>query len=247
MSSLVFSQAIREIGDFFLPQTCLFCGNPGIHKGHVPLCERCLEGFIPSIDPMCPCCGLPYLGKTGSHLCEECRESPPSFHWARSFFLYKEKGRDFILHLKFHGDLSALTLLHFFLEMEPTAHLPEGFQPDLIVPVPLSREGLRKRGYNQALLLALGLAEVLNRPVERANLQKKKRTPPQIGLTKSQRKRNIRKAFVVKKPENLEGKKVLLVDDVYTTGATAGACTETLLKSGAHMVGVWTFARTAQE
>ncbi len=218
-----------------------------MQNGHVPLCDRCLEGFIPAVTPLCPRCGMPYLGETGSHLCEECRESPPPFQWARSLFLYKGRGRDFILHLKFHGELSTLSVLRFFLEMDPTAYLPEGYQPDLLIPVPLHRKELRERGFNQALLIALCLSKRLNRPVERANLIKMRRTPPQIGLTKNQRKRNIQEAFSVRDAGRIRGRNVLLVDDVYTTGATAWACSKTLLNAGARSVSVWTFARTVKE
>ena len=244
MSLLAFNNAIGKIGDFFLPQTCLFCGSLGIQEGHIPLCERCLDGFLPVKEPVCPRCGLPYPGQTQSHLCASCRQSPPPYTWARSLILYSGRGRDFIHRLKFNRDLSTLSVLRFFLETGSIC-LVEGFSLDLIVPVPLHSRGLRQRGYNQALLIALCLADVLQLPVDRTHLVKARETLPQIGLTKNQRKHNIRGAFEVRSRTRFKGKSVLLVDDVYTTGSTVGACSRTLLRAGARSVCVWTLARTA--
>ncbi|RTZ93761.1 MAG: ComF family protein [Deltaproteobacteria bacterium] len=248
MALPAFNRVIGEIGDFFLPQVCLFCRSPGIRKGHVPLCPGCLEGFIPVTEPFCPCCGLPYPGETGTHICASCQQAPPPYTWARSLILYRGRGWEFIHHLKFNGDLSTLSVLRYLLleRMEKeTRYLMGEFALDLIVPVPLHPRGLRERGYNQALLIALCLSEVLHLPVDRTHLVKARETLPQIGLTKSERERNIQGAFETRNPDRFKGKRVLLVDDVYTTGATVKICTRTLLRAGAHSVYVWTLARTA--
>ncbi len=118
---------------------------------------------------------------------------------------------------------------------------------EILVPVPMDMDGLRRRGYNQALLMAEGLGRVMAIPVDRTHLIKSRATPPQIGLTRAQRKRNIQGAFSVSGRDAFEGKAVLLVDDVFTTGATARACSHVLKRAGARSVKVITFARAVPE
>jgi ComF family protein len=113
---------------------------------------------------------------------------------------------------------------------------------DCIVPVPLSAQGLRERGFNQSLLVARHLSRASGMPLEKGVLYKMKDTLPQVGLTRSARLQNLRGAFGTR--ENLKGKTVLLVDDVITTGATITECTKTLLKDGAGEVYAASLART---
>ncbi len=237
---------IRRAGDFFLPQTCVFCGSPGFDNGHFPVCETCLEEFIPIEPPFCTCCGEPFSGDVEEHLCGRCLKDPPPFLSARSLFAFKGRARDLIIGLKFKKNLSTLSIFDLILKRFP------GWQSlyrdvDVLVPVPLDKKGLRRRGYNHALLMAEGLAEYIAKPVDRTHLTKVKETPPQVGLTRSQRRRNIQGAFSVKRTNRFQGKAVLLVDDVFTTGATVRACTRALLDTGARSVRVLTFARTTLE
>ncbi len=237
---------ISEIGNFFLPQVCIFCGNQGIQNGHIPICESCLEDFIPVLDPICPCCGEPFQGNTSSHLCGRCLHSPPPFEQARSLFLYKGKARELICELKFRNNLSTLSILDYLLKTWSKDLITE-LGCDLIVPVPLDRKGLKRRGYNQALLISICLANRIGKPVRRDHLRKVRATVPQIGLTRNQRWANIRGAFQVKDARGFRGKSILLVDDVYTTGATVRECSRELLGAGARSVKVWTLARTVFE
>jgi len=241
-----FLSFIKAIGDFFLPQVCTFCGNPGLENGRYPVCEACIDGFIPIVPPYCTRCGEPFPGISDMHLCGECIKDPPPFETARSLFVFKERARDLVLRLKFRKDLSTLSVLEHVL----TRHTDTGMFPadiDLIVPVPLDKSGLRRRGYNQALLMADCLAKHLHKPIDRVHLVKLKKTPPQIGLTRAQRRRNIQGAFSVKGRNCFLGKTILLVDDVFTTGATVRSCSRVLLQAGARLVRVLTFARTVPE
>ena len=122
----------------------------------------------------------------------------------------------------------------------------EEFAPldfDLIIPVPLHWQRLLKRGYNQSQLLARFLAKKINLPLAPSVLVRTKNTPPQVGLSRNQREKNLKKAFLVKKPSLVEGKKLLLIDDVITTGATIEEASRTLKRAGAELVGVLAFAR----
>jgi ComF family protein len=114
---------------------------------------------------------------------------------------------------------------------------------DLLVPVPLHVTRLRERGFNQAFLLITKWAKHEGLCFDGMSLCRRRRTDPQTGLSRQERGRNIRKAFAVRKPETIQGKRILLVDDVYTTGATVNACARILLEVGAATVDVLTLAR----
>jgi ComF family protein len=114
---------------------------------------------------------------------------------------------------------------------------------DLLVPVPLHRQRLRERGFNQSLLLARRIAQVHSLPVDATTLQRVRYTQPQTELSGPERRKNIRQAFAVARTTSISGKRVLLIDDVFTTGATVQECAKTLLKAGAKRVDVLTLAR----
>ncbi len=114
---------------------------------------------------------------------------------------------------------------------------------DLLVPVPLHRQRLRDRGFNQSLLLARRIAKIHSLPVDTAALQRIRHTQPQTELSGPERRKNIRQAFAVSRTGSISGKRVLLIDDVFTTGATVQECAKTLLRAGAQQVDVLTLAR----
>jgi len=122
--------------------------------------------------------------------------------------------------------------------------LPHGIDADVIIPVPLHPARLRAREFNQSLLLADELSRHLARPVSATNLVRTAATDPQTTLSRQERLRNLRNAFEIRRPQNLAGKRVLLVDDVFTTGTTLNECAKTLRKSGAGAVFALTLART---
>jgi ComF family protein len=122
--------------------------------------------------------------------------------------------------------------------------LPENLHVDLIMPVPLHSDRLRTREFNQSLLLADHIARHLTRPVSANNLVRRVATDPQTTLSRQARLRNLRKAFAVRSPHEIVDRRVLLIDDVFTTGTTVNECAKTLKKTGAESVTVLTLART---
>lgn len=234
---------ISPFFDFFLPQVCILCGREGIENGRLPVCASCLADMTPVTPLVCECCGTPFEKSSGtSHLCASCLTKTPPFDRSISLYTYAGKTRELIHHLKFRGNLSAVSVINHLLP----AAIKRWSLPtvDLAVPVPLSRDGLRDRGYNQALLIAQKAAALLKCGVDRSHFVKIKKTKPQIGLTKSQRKKNLLGVFAVSNARVFRGKSILLVDDVYTTGATVAEGAKTLSRAGAASVIVLTFART---
>jgi ComF family protein len=169
--------------------------------------------------------------------CGRCLKSPPPFSRVQSFGLYAGALREAVHELKFNGARRLARPLGRLL-----AHLDLPLT-DVIVPVPLSPRSLRERGFNQTLLVAHSLSRETGIPVERRVLAKPKDTPPQVGLPRAERLRNLRGAFRAR--GNLDGLTVLLLDDVVTTTATVRECTRVLLRAGAREVPVASIARGA--
>jgi ComF family protein len=204
-----------------------------------PLCGACWEGLERIAPPWCRCCGAP-LGVEG--LCGACRSRRPRFAYARAALLYGDLVREAIHAFKFGGRRGLANPLGDLLAGLGLAALP-GAAPDLLVPVPLHPRRARERGYNQALLLARRLERAWGVPVAADALLRAVPTLPQADLDAAARRRNVRDAFAVRRPELIAGRHVLLVDDVLTTGATAGECARSLYRAGAAAVGVLTVAR----
>ena len=162
------------------------------------------------------------------------KKSPP---YARviAYGLYEGVLKEAISRFKFYGLRRLSRPLGGLL---PNLPIPES---DAIVPVPLTAKGLKQRGFNQSLLIARVVSEKTGAPLNIDTLLKIKETPPQVGLSASERHKNLTGAFEVK--GNLKGKRILLVDDVVTTGATATACSKALLKAGAQEVVILAIAR----
>lgn len=232
-----FARALTTLIDAVLPARCPLTGAivaaPGLV---VPEVWRDLD-FIAS--PLCACCGLRFdlPVEDGTH-CPTCLAKPPDFDCARSVLAYDDISREMILSFK-HGDKTHLTATFI-----PWLHrvAQELITPQtIIVPVPLHWTRMLARRYNQAGLLAQALAKTLNRPYRPDALARRRATPSQGHLTRAQRHDNVATAFVAPKPmTNLD---ILLIDDVYTTGATLNACAKTLKKAGAQHVTALTLAR----
>jgi ComF family protein len=196
---------------------------------------------------MCLCCGVPFFTPAGpDHLCRRCLARPPSFRQARSWAYYQsgevspQPLSEAIQRFKYHRSLStgkalaALGAMHFPLESQ---------YYDLIVPVPLHPERLRWRGFNQSLILSRAIGSAQKIEVDPFLLERTRPTVPQTQLSESERRANVSGAFAVLAPERLKRKRVLLVDDVYTSGATAEECARALCRAGAQVVDVFTLAR----
>ena len=223
-------RVIAAIGRLLLPPRCLLCGSAG--DDGLDLCRECRPA-LPLQGPSCSACALPL--QDGSPLCGRCLKRRPGFDAAWASFTYGGALERLLPRLKFHADLAAGAMLASLM-----ASNPPSFSADVLVPVPLHRKRLAERGYNQALELARPLARSVGLPVRPALLQRVRATTAQTGLSGAERRRNLRDAFATR------GKvpaRVLLVDDVMTTGTTLTACAEALKRDGAQWVGCWVAAR----
>jgi ComF family protein len=176
-------------------------------------------------------------------LCQRCRERQDHFRLARAALRYREGGvaRSAILLAKHGRRMTLLKRLARLLAEEAPKHLPLG-DWDALVPVPLHWTRRWRRGFNQAEVLARAVGRRHGLPVLRGMLRRLRPTPPQQGDVEA-RRRNVRDAFAVTAGPVVAGRRLLLVDDVFTTGATVDACARTLLRAGAADVGVLTLAR----
>jgi ComF family protein len=225
--------------DLVFPPLCPVCdGMLGVGRRD-PLCGACWEGFERIAPPWCRCCGAP-LGIEG--LCGACRGRRPRFAYARAAVLYGDLVREAIHAFKFGGRRGMANPLGDLLAGLGLSALP-GAAPDALVPVPLHPRRARERGYDQALLLARRLERAWGVPVVADALLRAVPTQPQTDLDAAARRRNVRDAFAVRRPELIAGRHIVLVDDVLTTGATAGECARSLYRAGAAAVGVLTVAR----
>lgn len=232
---------------FLLPSRCAVCQDTlGVGSRSV-VCGGCWSRIRFLCPPFCPRCGRPFWGHAvahpPSHLCQGCRVRRPRYLLARSALLYERDDplREILLVFK-HGRRESLGG-HLGRLMADRAPILFG-QPsiDAVVPVPLHKERERERGFNQAELLAGVVANRFHRPVLRKALARIRRTPPQAGKPR-ERMRNVRGAFAVGNPETVKDRTLLLVDDVFTTGATVNECAKVLMKAGAQGVFVYTLAR----
>lgn len=222
-----------------LPPQCLACSTVVDTPGH--LCGTCFGRFTFITPPHCGICGLPLdQAVTEDLICGACVVERPAYGMARAAFIYDAHSRPLVLKLK-HGDRTDMAVhLARWLQRAGREALEAA---DVIVPVPLHRWRLLMRAYNQSALLARALGQLSGKPVIADALTRTKVTVPQGGLSRAERRRNVAKAFSVRAPADVAGKRVLLVDDVLTSGATANACAVTLFHAGAAAVDVLALAR----
>lgn len=228
--------------DFLFPPQCLSC--QALVAAHGTLCLACWKEVPFIAAPQCACCGLPFEYALGEDaLCGECLKEMPPYAKARAVFVYNDTSKELVHKLKYNDQLHLAAVYGPWLAKAAGELLPAC---DIIVPVPLSWRRFVGRRYNQAALLADALAKKTGLPVLPDALERARHTPPQTGLSRNQREKNVSGAFKINKKykKDLTDKTVLLVDDVMTTGATLGACAATLLKAGAKEVNVLTLART---
>jgi ComF family protein len=205
------------------------------------VCAACFGRITFITGPVCHVCGVPVEDfATDDTLCGACIRERPAFRSARAVFTYKDEGRDLVLQLK-HADRTDLAMhLSRWMNRDGAQLIAAA---DIIVPVPMHWTRLWLRTYNQAALLARALGTLAGKPVAADALARRRRTPSQGPLGREARRRNVAGAFIAKRPAAVEGKSVLLVDDVLTTGATADACARALLRAGAAAVDVLCLAR----
>jgi ComF family protein len=190
--------------------------------------------------PLCHCCGLPFVAGT-DHLCGECLGSSFAFDRARSLFYYRRPVSTLLIELKFNGRLDLLEPLAALARQARAGELIT--IPDIIIPVPLHIKRLRERGFNQSLFLARACLPDHRHAIRTDLLKRNRCTVPQTELNGRARRNNLKKALFVPKPHQIAGKRILVVDDVFTTGATLHECAKTLKQAGAARVEALTMAR----
>ena len=218
--------------DFIFPRYCVGCGREGEF-----LCSTCLRTINRIVPPICPKCGRP---QPSGILCPDCVSWSASIDGIRSPYKFDGVIREAVHQLKY-GNLRALspTLADFIYEYLTINPLPV----DVIVPVPLHAKRLRERGYNQSGLLAGDLSKLTGLPAVENSLVRQRNTVPQAKTANvNQRHKNITGAFLCRNDE-LKGKRVLLIDDVSTSGSTLDACAQAMKAAGATSVWGLTVAR----
>jgi len=246
MLSPVSSPGLRRLWtgflDLLLPPRCLSCGATVATSG--TLCATCWRGITFLAEPCCACCGYPFAFDVGAGgLCGACVSAPPEFDRARAAMRYDEASRPLVLALK-HGDrLHLAPSLAQWMRRAGGAFMGEA---DLLVPVPLHWTRLFARRYNQAAVLALAIAKAGGPPVSADCLIRRRRTPPQGRKNAAARRRNVAGAFALRRPAEIAGKHIVLIDDVLTTGATVAECARVLKRAGAARVEVLALARTVR-
>lgn len=230
-----FVTAVGRLLDAVIPPRCLQCGSVVANSG--ALCADCFEKITFITAPICYRCGVPftdvYIGDSDLMACGACTAHPPVFGRARAVVIYDEHSRSLVTRLKYADRTDMAPALGRWMARAGQALLEEA---DVIFPVPLHRWRMLTRTYNQSAYLARHIAQLSGVPSEYNALRRVKATPSQGGLSASARKRNVSAAFAITKPGKVSGKRVILIDDVLTTGATLNACSRTLYQAGASTV-----------
>ncbi|MBI5182625.1 MAG: ComF family protein [Nitrospirae bacterium] len=239
----------KNLLNFLLPTTCNICKLPIKEWNNPYICCACWKKIRLIDDPVCPCCGIPFkssvaLIRSPDYLCGECRGKRRYFTKAISVGVYEGTLSEAIHIFKYQKRQAMARHLN---NLMPDPLLQKLAQGDIIIPVPLYKKRLNERGFNQSLLIAHYMSNRLSIPLCIEGLQRTRWTRPQIELTREERLKNVRGAFAVgadfKPATTIKGKRVILVDDVYTTGATVNECAKVLKKGGAKEVYVFTIAR----
>ncbi len=240
MSSVLFWRALL---DFFLPPKCPLCATPLASSAAERPCPSCLSEIKFFSSPLCPRCGIGFSSPADQdHLCSRCLSGEWTFGKARALGPYEGKILEAISRFKF-GGVARLAIPLGALLAEYTAPEFPSSSVDLVIPVPLHPRRLRERGFNQSLLLARQVSRRRSIPLNFTALRRTRQTHPQTQLSGPERRKNVRGAFAVGEPATVADRKILLIDDVFTTGATIQECTATLLDAGSHEVHALTLAR----
>ena len=236
---------LEKLAHFFLPPQCYCCGD-FLEEGQRGICSDCLSGVHWIETPFCTICGTPFLSpETGNHACGACLKKEKYFIEARALGYYEGSLQEAIHRWKYEGKAHLTSLLGQWMA-EGLDRYWGVSRFNLLIPVPLHIQRLRERGFNQALLLVKELRRRTGIPYGKRILRKKRPTSPQVSLSGPEREKEVKGAFFVVENEKLKEKSILLVDDVYTTGATANECSKVLLAAGAGSVDVLTLARTVK-
>lgn len=237
---------LTGLADIVFPSRCVVCKTVlSIDKG-IRICPECFSQISFVKSPICSCCGLPFISYEGTdHLCGECTSSKRYFSVARSVGKYETPLLDAIHQFKYSGKITVgETLGKLMSEFSYDSFSIERYS--LIIPVPLHQRRLKERGFNQSVMLAREVAGRHSIPLDFRTLKRTIYTKPQTSLDRIQRGANVKGAFEVMDGERVKGKRVVLIDDVYTTGSTVKECARVLIRNGATEVAVLTLARAVQ-
>ena len=243
-------RSIAVAADFVSPRICAACETALKPGREMELCQDCLAQAEYLEPPYCIKCGDGFSvaaeadrERLAGRTCSNCRRAEPAFTLARAAFRYEGRVRRAIQALKFGGRKSLVRTFSAMMQSRISCLSCAAQGVDEMTAVPLGKSRERERGYNQSLLLARSLAPILGLKAPVTLLRKTRTTPPQVGLDREERLLNVRNTFEIEKGAQVEGKVVLLVDDVMTTGATVSECARVLSKAGASEIRVLAAAR----
>ncbi len=240
-------EILTGIADLIFPPCCITCDNLLERHGPLPLCPSCLDGIRFIRSPLCPRCGIPFpVTEEEDHLCGDCLTTEKPYAVARAVGRYEETLLTAIHRFKYRGRIGIGGILGRVMA-DFAAEIWDMGVFEWIVPVPLHRKRLRERGFNQAGILARELSKRFDIPLDFTSLRRDVFTPPQVGLGREERSANVHGAFSAWHPERIAGRRILLVDDVYTTGSTLAECSRVLLRAKAESVAVLTLARAVHD
>lgn len=226
-----------------LPAHCPLCQGVMTVASRLPVCPTCLERFPRFASPLCARCGYPFPTSTAAALCHRCRRHPLACDGLRCYGPYQEPAVGMIQLLK-HRPITPLARWFAARLADLVVEEPLLAATDAIVPVPLDRRRLRQRGFNQAELIARCLARRLRIPMRPELLVRVVPRPEKLLLTARQRRESVRGAFLVPPGQRVDRMRILLIDDVVTTGATLDACARALKAAGAERVTALCVARS---
>lgn len=233
---------LAKIIKYVLPDRCLMCGK--VIDSRNSICADCFEKITFITKPYCPRCGRPFISTFEADentLCVDCLTKKEPFRLCRSAIVYDEFSKKLLLNFKFADHIENKKLFAKWLLLACKDIVSAGV--DMIIPVPLHYTRLLKRKYNQSAVLANELSFLTGVPAEYSVLKKIKSTLPQAKCNGKKRKVNVRNAFSIVQSEKIKGKRVVLIDDIFTTGSTMKECAKVLLKAGALSVDALTVAR----
>ncbi|MBI4837753.1 MAG: ComF family protein [Nitrospirae bacterium] len=226
---------LNKLLNVLFPESCPVCRKPSTFHKTAPICAECWDGISPYNGAICRICGKS-LVSDASIECGGCITKKPVFKQARSFGLYDGTLKEAINLLKYHK------IKRLSKPLSAIISTAEITGTDAVLPVPLYKKRLRHREFNQSALLAKYLAGNMGVPLAMGCLVKVRDTMPQVGLSAQEREKNIKNAFEVRDKGFIQGKTLMLVDDVITTGATVRECSRQLKKAGAKYIYVMALA-----
>jgi ComF family protein len=234
---------LAGLSDIIFPPRCVTCDAILLHRENLAFCDSCFSKIHFIQSSLCPCCGIPFAGaEGGSHLCGDCIVSKSVYSIARAVGRYESTLLEAIHRFKYNGRISIGEILGRLMAEFAYPAFDIG-DYSLIMPVPLHPKRLRERGFNQSVILAREISKIFFISLDFMTLVRHAYTEAQISLGKKEREANVHGVFSVTDSDKVKGQKIILVDDVYTSGSTVKECARVLLRNRADRVAVLTLAR----